>query len=309
MHRLKEHSRKSHGHQLINDKVFKEEEKIEFLVKSEIKPKEPRIKKAVEPVRETVSEVRDTSVNSTATVLPTIVTGLPTNMPLLVQAANGQVYLLSTPSVQNGGIFLQQNSNIEFLPSNLFYSSQQANYTAASACSNFFQMQPSPTVFQSSESLVNSALQAAANASAIAAQNQQQPHQKVVSNRQQDKQERETFENNEHQIYSTGTSKLSTPYQRDSLVSSAVSQPLIVENKSKTMQERDGIKKVNNIDSVQRQITSLIRGCRNEGERRQSEHKIKTASRKNSYGHQHSFEHSKRERDIVRTAMLESHIS
>ena len=131
MHRLKEHSRKSHGQQHFNDKLLKEEEKIEneFVVKSEAKVKERKPTKSVknEAVRHTVSEVRDISVSNSATVLPTIVTSLPSNMPLLVQAANGQVYLLSTPSVQNGGIFLQPNSNIEFLPSNptLFYSTQQ----------------------------------------------------------------------------------------------------------------------------------------------------------------------------------------
>ena len=324
MHRLKEHSRKSHGQQHFNDKLLKEEEKIEneFVVKSEAKVKERKPTKSVknEAVRHTVSEVRDISVSNSATVLPTIVTSLPTNMPLLVQAANGQVYLLSTPSVQNGGIFLQPNSNIEFLPSNptLFYSTQQQqqqNYT----CSNFFQMQqqPSPTQFQSSESLVNSALQAAANASAIAAHSaHNQLHQKVVRNReqiQQDKHQRgqrQTFQNNDNQIYSTGTSKLSTHQQHDSLVSCIVSQS---ESKSPPMEDRNGIKKVNNIDPSQRQITSLIRGCQNEAEKRlQSEKEIKTNARKNSYGHRNCFADSKstkRQKDIVRTAIMESQIS
>ena len=43
---------------------------------------------------QTVSELQEVCVNNTATVLPTIVTSLPTSIPLLVQAANGQVEIL-----------------------------------------------------------------------------------------------------------------------------------------------------------------------------------------------------------------------
>ena len=91
MHRLKEHSRKSHGQQNINfnDKLLKEEEKIEdeFFVKSEKKVKEPKAAKSVknDAVRQIVSEVRDISVSNSATVLPTIVTSLPTNRVQLVK--------------------------------------------------------------------------------------------------------------------------------------------------------------------------------------------------------------------------------
>ena len=77
------------------------------------------------------------------------------------------------------------------------------------------------------------------------------------------------------------------------------------------MEDRNGIKKVNNIDLSQRQITPLISGCQNEAEKRLQIEK-ETKMRKNSYGHRICFVDSKstkRQKDIVRTAMLESQIS
>jgi hypothetical protein len=62
------------------------------------KPVTQKKKKKVPSVNstlvQTVSELQEVCVNNTATVLPTIVTSLPTSIPLLVQAANGQVEIL-----------------------------------------------------------------------------------------------------------------------------------------------------------------------------------------------------------------------
>lgn len=64
----------------------------------------------------------DIIVTSTPQVVPTVMTSLPTCVPLLVQDVNGQVFLLSTPNVQtsaiSGGLFLPNTSSLELISPN-----------------------------------------------------------------------------------------------------------------------------------------------------------------------------------------------
>jgi len=317
MHRLKEHTKKSHG----SEKVFKEEMKMDFEDQIVVKSERKKVGKKVRQIKEEVgvgqpvSTVKDNAANSCGTVLPTttILTGLPTNIPLLVQAANGQVYLLSTPNIQStpmtssgGHIFLPSNSSIDFLPSNqtLFFPAQQQQQQFQQqqlqqqqqqqfqqAPTNFFQMQPT----LASESLVNSALQAAASASAIAAnaalnqnvkvsnretiqqedKQQQQQQQQQQLRRQKSlslMQQQQLQNNNEHQIHSSPLNSIGTSstfntdklsQKRARLVGETVSPFISEDNKSPLSHvgSENGIKKVNtltsaNIDPRGCQITS-----------------------------------------------------
>ena len=192
----------------------------QIVVKSESKKVGKKVRQIKEEVvlGQPVSVVKDNSVNSCGTVLPTatILTGLPTNIPLLVQAANGQVYLLSAPNIQNtqmtssgGHIFLPSNSSIDFLPSNqtLFFPAQQQQQLQQQqqqfqqASTNFFQMQPSSLA---SESLVSSALQAAASASAIAAnaalnQNGKVSNRETIQQEDKQQQQQQQQQHQQHQ--------------------------------------------------------------------------------------------------------------
>lgn len=61
-------------------------------------------------------------VSSSSHVVPTVMTSLPTCVPLLVQDVNGQVFLLSTPNVQTsalgGRLFLPNTSSLELISPN-----------------------------------------------------------------------------------------------------------------------------------------------------------------------------------------------
>jgi hypothetical protein len=323
MHRLKEHSKKAHG------TPFKQEDKI-AAVKSEPKKVETPKKKhptvqqtqtANPKVEQPVSEMREISVNNSPTMLPTILTSLPTNMPLLVQAANGQVYLLANPNIQNsqlgGGIFLPSTSSVEFLPSNqtLFYSSQQQQQQQPSYLSpnptggNYFSMQATSSQIES-ESLFNSSISAAAFASSGPNQVLSTRHQIQQDKHQRTKQSLPSMQHQTHSTVnstgslSTSTSKVSFQQQkRDRLVSEVVSQPFNDVAPGRKDGFENGIKKVDNASTgIDRcQITSLIRVCRNEGlSRPQPQAASKKAS--TSYGRCCSD-------DIVRAALMENNIS
>ena len=153
MHRLKEHSRKTHGHEFnSNDKVYKQDvgkndvkSDARNVVKSEPtspkKTKKHQASNVSTTLVQSVPKLQEVCINSSATVLPTaVLTSLPTSIPLLVQAANGQVYLLSTQNVSSpttfGGSILvpTATTGLEILTSNqtIFFPSQQSTTAASS---------------------------------------------------------------------------------------------------------------------------------------------------------------------------------
>jgi len=178
MHRLKEHSRKTHGHEFnIQDKVPKNDvvpTDAKHVVK--IEPTSPKKKtkqtsNASPTLVQPVQKLPELCMNNTATVMPTtVLTSLPTSIPLLVQATNGQVYLLSTQNVGGSVLMPAGTAGLEILTPNqtLFFPTlaqqQQASFLAPTT-GTFYQ---SPASQIEAESLLSSALQAAASASSIA---------------------------------------------------------------------------------------------------------------------------------------------
>ena len=188
-----------------------------------------------------LSEVAEVCVkpsSTSTTVLPTIVTGIQTSVPLLVQAANGAVYLLSTPNIQGhqfgGGYILPTSTNIEFLPANptLILPShqqlqQQSFFTSTSSGSFYSGSQ------NESDSLLNSALQAAVTASTIAATQNQQ----LLSQQHQQQLRRQT------QSFGNSAAKVSTHRKNGS---SFIGDPGCEADKRKISMMSEGIKNVDN---------------------------------------------------------------
>ena len=290
MHRLKEHSRKFHGISEKSEQQDVEESKAKNNFRGETKkamsPAKQRKVLNVSPASvRPVSEIPEVCVNTTATVLPTIVTGLQTSVPLLVQAANGTVYLLSTPNIsspQFGGAFLlpTSTSNVEFLSANptmiLPSHQQQQSFLAPASTGSFYSRSQNE-----SESLLNSALQAAVTASTIATTQNQQ----LLSQQQQQQLRRQT--------QSFGTTNNSAPAKLSSLrkQGNLVSETVVAADKRKVQLMSGGIKNVNNSnDAVSVPMPLIGAGSK---------------TKPNIFGQNGKASSS----DIVKAAMLENNIS
>lgn len=309
MHRLKEHSRKTHGHEFnSNDKVYKQDvgkndvksDARNDVVKSEPtspkKTKKHQASNVSTTLVQSVPKLQEVCINSSATVLPTaVLTSLPTSIPLLVQAANGQVYLLSTQNVSSpttfGGSILvpTATTGLEILTSNqtIFFPSQQQqphhHHQQQQHHQTGFLTSPTGSFFQTSssqleaESLLSSALQAAVSASTIATTQSQ-----VLLHQHQQQQQRQ-------QQHPQSSQRSPSKPKRESLVDEIVSPDV-----RKFRVTVEGIRKVDNGSNLSGSLIGRLMKNKN----KKKEEEDETGETK-----------FHRKSDIIKAALAENNIS